>query len=93
MGHRRTGTRCTKLYWGLAVKEERRKLSIGKFENAQSITTYQVDFFNTVCLRKPGVSFPYGLLESGPLPHWDFVNGNTFNSWNKLSVPDRLPLT
>ena len=45
MGHRRTATRCTKLYWGLAVKEERRKLSIGKFENAQSITSFQVDSF------------------------------------------------
>ena len=45
MGHRRTGTRCTKLYWGLAVKEERRKRSIGKFENAQSITSYRVDSF------------------------------------------------
>ena len=35
MGHRRTATRCTKLYWGLAVKEERRKLSIRRFENGE----------------------------------------------------------
>ena len=99
MGHRRTGTRCSKLYWGLAVKEERRKLSIGKFGNGEirkCAIYYHLSsgfFLIRFVSENPVFSFPYGLLESGPLPHWDFVNGNTFNSWNKLSVPDRLPLT
>ena len=65
MGHRRTGTRCTKLYWGLAVKEERRKLSIGKFENGgirKCAIYYHLSsgFFliRFVC-ENPVFSFPY----------------------------------
>jgi len=74
MGHRRTATRCTKLYWGLAVKEERRKLSIRRFENGEirkCAIYYHLSsgFFliRFVC-ENPVFSFRYGLLESGPLP-------------------------
>jgi len=94
MGHRRTGTRCTKLYWGLAVKEERRKALYWEIRKYAIYYHLSSGFLLIpfVC-ENPLFSFPYGLLELGPLPHWDFVDGNTFNSWNKLSVPDRLPLT